>query len=98
MVVVYAGFGTSPFTTAKEYVYFAVAGLDTFVKVVIIGIAFRAFHPVCSRLFLRCEFAIACRGGYFICMIAQLDAIKAVEVLEPIGIAANAIDIVTTDA
>ena len=96
-VVVDAGFGTGCFA-AEEDVDFAVARLQAVgTEVVRMGVGNR-FHRIDAGLLAVLEFAVACGDGQVIVVIAQFGAVQGIEVLQTIGVAADAVDVIAADA
>ena len=97
-VVVDAGFGTGCFAAAEEDVDFAVARLQAVgTEVVRMGVGNR-FHRIDAGLLAVLEFAVACGDGQVIVVIAQFGAVQGIEVLQAIGVAADAVDVIAADA
>ena len=97
-VVVDAGFGTGCFAAAEEDVDFAVARLQAVgTEVVRMGVGNR-FHRIDAGLLAVLEFAVACGDGQVIVVIAQFGAVQGIEVLQTIGVAADAVDVIAADA
>ena len=97
-VVIDAGFGTGCFAAAEEDVDFAVARLQAVgTEVVRMGVGNR-FHRIDAGLLAVFEFAVARGDSQLVIVIAQFGAVQGIEVLQTIGVAADAVDVIAADA
>ena len=56
------------------------------------------FHRIDAGLLAVLEFAVARGDGQVIIVIAQFGAVQGIEVLQAIGVAADAVDVIAADA
>ena len=97
-VVVETGFGTGGLAAAEEGIDFTVARLQAIrTEVIRMGVGNR-LHRIDTGFLAVFEFAVACGDGQLIVVIAQFGAVEGIEVLQAVGVAADAVDVIAADA
>ena len=98
-VVVETGFGTGGLAAAEEGVDFTVARLQAIrTEVIRMGGVGNRLHRIDAGFLAVLEFAVACGDGQVIVVIAQFGAVEGIEVLQAVGVAADAVDVIAADA
>ncbi len=96
-VVVETGFGTGCFAAAEEDVDFAIPCFQAR-RAEGVGIGLGSVDGIDAGLFAVFEFAVACGDSQLVIVIAQFGAVEGIEVLQAIGVAADAVDVIAADA
>ena len=98
-VVVETGFGTGGLAAAEEGVDFTVARLQAIrTEVIRMGGVGNRLHRIDAGFLAVLEFAVARGDGQVIVVIAQFGAVEGIEVLQAVGVAADAVDVIAADA
>ncbi len=96
-VVVETSFGTGCFAAAEEGVDFAIPCFQAR-RAEGVGIGLGSVDGIDAGLFAVFEFAVACGDSQLVIVIAQFGAVEGIEVLQAIGVAADAVDVIAADA
>ena len=96
-VVVEPGFGTGSLAAAEEGVDFTVTRFQAG-RAEGVGIGLGCVDGVDAGFLAVFEFAVACGDGQLVVVIAQFGAVEGIEVLQAVGVAADAVDVIAADA
>ena len=96
-VVVEPGFGTGGLAAAEEGVDFTVTRFQAG-RAEGVGIGLGCVDSVDAGFLAVFEFAVACGDGQLVVVIAQFGAVEGIEVLQAVGVAADAVDVIAADA